>query len=523
MNNQNYLSAKPYVNHVSVDQLKDGQPIIPIKDEINHDFGIPSFTPNPTLEKMMEKLTFGDLNEGQKAKLNDRIQKLENRLDGISSEDYNEDKSHSKNEQKKFEVKDNGDPNGNHNGNDENHGKLDSNDNNDNHVKDTKDNGDNNDKNNNNEELNTYTNIQRQLSVNNKLDDKYKGDHKKDTKDEINAFRVIQKRLIDNNKHDDKKDTKDNGDKNDKNNNNDDITYDHYNYKFVDDGDKSGKDFNFAAVGDFGCSKNAKNTVSIMEDKKPELVLPLGDLSYIKSANCWFDIISPFKDKLKVTLGYHDVNDGQSKLNQYKQSFGLDKLYNSFEYRNVHFITLDSESAFDKGSAQYKFVKQELEKASQDKNCNWIIVTSYGPFYTSPTTHKAEKSLRDLYHPLFEKYGVDLVLQAHNHNYQRTYPITYNPDESSKPIIASDLTTGYNNQKGGTIFAIVGTGGESFYALDGQDPSMAKQFGGKFGFLNIDISNGNPHTKLTGTFYDNKGGDVKDHFTIEKEIKSNTS
>jgi hypothetical protein len=25
---------------------------------------------------------------------------------------------------------------------------------------------------------------------------------------------------------------------------------------------------------------------------------------------------------------------------------------------------------------------------------------------------------------------------------------------------------------------------------------------------------------LTGTFYDNKGGDVKDQFTIEKEIKS---
>ena len=48
---------------------------------------------------------------------------------------------------------------------------------------------------------------------------------------------------------------------------------------------------------------------------------------------------------------------------------------------------------------------------------------------------------------------------------------------------------------------------------------VASQFD-KFGFLNIDISNGNPHTKLTGTFYDNKGNDVLDQFTIEKEIKS---
>ena len=46
------------------------------------------------------------------------------------------------------------------------------------------------------------------------------------------------------------------------------------------------------------------------------------------------------------------------------------------------------------------------------------------------------------------------------------------------------------------------------------------QFEGKFGFLNVEISNGNPHTKLTATFYDNKGSNVLDEFTIEKEIKN---
>ena len=546
MNNQNYLLAKPYVNHVSVNELEDRHSMIPTTHKMEHDFGIPSFTSDPTLDKMKENLAYGVLNQYEKAKLADRIEKLKNRLERTLPENQKEDKSFSENEQKKLEVTNNGD----HNGGDENHGKdenndqvntnrkiqelsdntkHDSKDKKDDDKTDAKDNGDNNDYNYNNDQVNTNRKIQ-ELSDNTKHDSKDKEDHKKDTKDEINAFKIIQKRLSDNSKHDgndikddDKKDAKDNGDNNDNNNNNDEITYDHHNYKFAGEGDKSGKNFNFAAVGDFGCSKNSKNTVNNMEGRKPELVLPLGDLSYIKSANCWFDTISPLKDKLKVTLGFHDVNDGESKLNQYKESFGLDKLYYSFDYRHVHFITMDSESQFDKSSEQYNFVKQELEKASKDKDCNWIIVTSYGPFYTSPTTHKAEKSLRDLYHPLFEKYGVDLVLQAHNHNYQRTYPITYNPDESSKPIIANDLTTGYTSQKGGTIFAIVGTGGESFYALNGQDPSVAKQFGGKFGFLNIDISNGNPHTKLTGTFYDNKGGDIKDNFTIEKEIKSNTS
>lgn len=290
-------------------------------------------------------------------------------------------------------------------------------------------------------------------------------------------------------------------------------------FSFDTIGDNNSKGFNFAAVGDFGCSKNTKKTIDNIKDNKPELVLPLGDLSYQKSANCWFDIMSPFKKKVMITLGFHDVKDGQAKMDQYFKSFELDKPYYSFDYGKVHFIVIASESSFQQGSPQYKFISEDLKKASEDKDVNWVIVTSYGPFYTSPSIHKAEKPIRDLYHPLFEKYDVDLVLQAHNHNYQRTYPISYNLGDSSKPTVTNQSTTGYNDHHGGTVFALVGTGGESFYPLTGQDPYVATQFD-KFGFLNIDISNGNPHTKLTGTFYDNKGGIVKDQFTIEKEIKS---
>jgi hypothetical protein len=118
---------------------------------------------------------------------------------------------------------------------------------------------------------------------------------------------------------------------------------------------------------------------------------------------------------------------------------------------------------------------------------------------------------------------MDLVLEAHNHNYQGTVPISYNSaSDSSNPTVMNQLTMGYNSNMGGTVFAIVGTGGESFYPLDSQAPYVATQFTSKFGFLVIDITNGNPHTKLTGTFYGNKsvGGSVEDQFTIDKLIKS---
>ena len=337
--------------------------------------------------------------------------------------------------------------------------------------------------------------------------------------------RLVQQREQDNNKDNNKDNSKDN---NKDNNDNKDInhkSYDGYGYdgnsENKNGNDKNDESFNFAATGDFGCSKNTLDTVASIENKKPELVLPLGDLSYHSTADCWFDATSPLKGKMTITLGYHDTQDGAAKLNQYLNSFQLNKPYYSYDYKKVHFLIMASQSPYTVGTEQYNFVKQDLEKSSQNKDIDWTVVTSYGPFYSSPTTHNAEKDMRNIYHPLFEKYGVDLVLQAHNHNYQRTYPIAFNPDESSKPTILNDSTTGHHSNTNGIIFAIVGTGGEGFYPLQGQQSYVAKQLDSKFGFLNINISNSNPSSKLTGTFYDNKGN-AQDNFILQKEIKGKT-
>jgi hypothetical protein len=71
------------------------------------------------------------------------------------------------------------------------------------------------------------------------------------------------------------------------------------------------------------------------------------------------------------------------------------------------------------------------------------------------------------------------------------------------------------------VFAIVGTGGVNFYSFDGQAPFISKQFAADFGFLNIDISNANSRSTLTGTFHDNQAGKILDKFIIEKQIENN--
>ena len=270
--------------------------------------------------------------------------------------------------------------------------------------------------------------------------------------------------------------------------------------------------FNFAAVGDMGCSPLTEKIINDINNKSPEVILALGDLSYQRdNADCWLNIVAPIESKLKIVLGDHDY-DSDSVLKQYKNHFNMSQEYYSFNYENVHFIALATEIPFDINSSQYNFVKNDLETASKNPDINWTIVYSYRPQYSSPSEHPGNNFLRDLYHPLFQKYNVDIILQAHNHNYQRTYPINYNNESSSSPVVTDNDIESYKDPAG-QVYVTVGTGGSVLHDLSGKARYMAVQYLA-FGFLDISItSNGR---NLTGTFYDNSGGLIKDSFSIVK-------
>jgi hypothetical protein len=285
--------------------------------------------------------------------------------------------------------------------------------------------------------------------------------------------------------------------------------------------------FNFAAAGDWGCSSNTNNTIHSMQSKNPELVLGLGDFSYKNTAGCWLQMVDPIDEKMKIIIGNHE-SEPLSLLNQYMSHFNLTKQYYSFDYQNVHFIAMSTELSWDKSSSQYKFVKDDLLKASIDPNIDWIVVFYHDLAYTSPSVKHAKSSLRDTYHPLFDRYNVDLVLQAHQHNYQRTYPLNYNSDSPSNPIETSNNTDTYNDTLG-QIYATVGTGGvsitdgesqaeplfdsgEALYDLKSKASFVVMQFKG-YGFLNIDVINNG--TTFDAKFYANDGA-IKDQFSITK-------
>ena len=276
--------------------------------------------------------------------------------------------------------------------------------------------------------------------------------------------------------------------------------------------------FNFVVAGDFGCGDEAKKTIDMMSSKQPELVIALGDLAYKKNPDCWFNLISPLEkdNKFKISFGDHDVSRGNVTYGRYLNHFNLSKPFYSFDYNNVHFVAMATAKhiliPYNETSEQYQFITNDLIQASKNKKIDWIIVYSFRSFYSSNTTHPGLDELQDTYHPLFEKYNVDLVLQAHNHNYQRTYPLSYNVTKQYTPIITDKNTEYYNNIEKGQIFFTVGTGGAEFYNFTGQAPYVVKQLL-RHGFLNVDVDDSG--SKLLVKFYDNTGV-TRDQVIISK-------
>ena len=131
-----------------------------------------------------------------------------------------------------------------------------------------------------------------------------------------------------------------------------------------------------------------------------------------------------------------------------------------------------------------------------------------------PLNIPGNRDVRDTFHPLFQKYNVDLVLQAHNNNYQRTYPIKYNETFSSQPIVTDSNSSTYENPEG-KMYVTVGTGGAHLHDLDGKAMYLSNQYMGH-GFLDISLTHNGRN--LTGVFYSND--DIEDTFTIINSLES---
>ena len=279
-------------------------------------------------------------------------------------------------------------------------------------------------------------------------------------------------------------------------------------------------DFNFDAVGDWDCGSNAIATRNTIINTDPERVVGLGDYSYEANADCWLNIVDPFDHKMKIAIGNHEITESPQSLGQYLDHFNMTTQYHSFDFGNIHYLILATEDIYDVNSHQYNFAVNDLQAASSDPNIDWIIAAFHKPLYNTPCSSSScndEDLFRDIYHPLFDLFDVDLVLNGHAHNYVRFFPIQYDPSSPDTPIITSNDPNNYVNPDG-QVFVQAGMGGRSLHDLTGTANYIASQDDTEFGILDINVSNNNidKSLQLVGKAIQNDG-DIIDQFTITKQ------
>ena len=92
---------------------------------------------------------------------------------------------------------------------------------------------------------------------------------------------------------------------------------------------------------------------------------------------------------------------------------GLEETVYWLDYQGARIISLNSNEQIEQQSGW-------LEDVLKDETCpKWRIVTFHHPVY-SPAKKRNNPEIRKEWQPLLEKYGVDLVLQGHDHTYARS-------------------------------------------------------------------------------------------------------
>ena len=123
---------------------------------------------------------------------------------------------------------------------------------------------------------------------------------------------------------------------------------------------------------------------------------------------------------------YHPEEREKRDLNRYwRAGFtlpengpeGLEETAYTVDYQGMRFIIINS----DKMVRNEAFARAQTEWAEEllrNNHCNWTVVVFHHPVY-STSARRDNTVVRENLKPLFDRYGVDLVLTGHDHTYAR--------------------------------------------------------------------------------------------------------
>jgi acid phosphatase type 7 len=214
------------------------------------------------------------------------------------------------------------------------------------------------------------------------------------------------------------------------------------------------------AAGDIGdCTRTTDDATGQTLDTIQGIVMPLGDNAYLDGTveqynNCYAPNWGRHKWRTRPVAGNHEYHTPGAP--GYFGFFGAaagdpTKGYYSFEAGDWFVLVLNTGTErpvnYEAGSPQEQWLRAEL--ASHNQQCT-LAVLHHPRFSTTQDRDPIRSEVGPLWNALYE-YGVDLVLNGHDHSYQRFGP--------QKPDGTLDNTFGIRQLVAGT------GGGQGLYAF----------------------------------------------------------
>ncbi len=251
--------------------------------------------------------------------------------------------------------------------------------------------------------------------------------------------------------------------------------------------------FRFTAFGDQGWSYDSVASATQIRSQNPAFHLHAGDISYAENGgdglitdaydprvwDSYFNQIDPTAGSIpwNAVVGNHEMEpwyspDGYGgEFARFDFPGGPSQTYYSFTYGNVGVVALDGNDVSYEipanlgytGGAQTAWLKSTLASLRANPKIDFIVPYFHNCAYSTCVTHGCEGGVEQYWVPLFDQYEVDLVINGHNHIYERTDPL-----RGGATTAAATIGSTVDSSKG-TTYIVAGGAGKSLYSFSAAD------------------------------------------------------
>ncbi|SEJ22255.1 Por secretion system C-terminal sorting domain-containing protein [Dyadobacter sp. SG02] len=335
---------------------------------------------------------------------------------------------------------------------------------------------------------------------------------------------------------------------------------------------KPGK-YRFGLLGDCGTNSIIQDAVKFRMIEYLGLNymnawLLLGDNAYSfgRDAEYQSNFFNRYKDNLLKMYplfpspGNHDYdNDNLARQNDHKIPYydvftmptqgeaggepsGTESFY-SFDYGNVHFLSLDSYGREDNATRLYDTLGRQVQWIKKDlaanKNKDWVVAYWHHPPYSKGSRESdgdpEMAAIRQNFIRILERLGVDLIICGHSHVYERSRLMgghygQSNTFDASKHVVdpSSARYDGSENscpyikntpQSRGTVYVVAGSGGQLGNPKpDFPHKAMYHSDAEHGGALMLEVEGNRLDLKWIA-----EDGVIRDKFTMEKGVNNETT